>query len=153
MIKRNELKIVRFNGTERFEIVTGECFTVGDGDDLRLWFEIQTTADGAKCCADTSEYPRTPNAELGIPITGFNVENFLGCQFQHAGTSNDDEDSCDSIFYYHEHQPLRDNKVTVLQQLSGQTFRIRWTARTHDVVDFRNPEAQIEIECDFHVRQ
>ena len=82
----------------------------------------------------------------------FDIEKFVGCDFFHQGTLTDDEDSCDALFYYYEHQPLRDNRVAVLSRSDARMFRIRWTARTQDVVDFRDPDASIEIDCDFEVR-
>jgi len=151
----SELQIHRFNGTECFAIDTAKCFTVGSDDDLTLWFEIETTAEDSKPCSDTKEFPATPNAELGIRISDFDISDFVGREFHHAGTTNDDEDSCDSLFYYYyEHQPLRDNHVTILSQSDAGTFRIRWTARTQDVnhYDGSKPDARMEIECEFDVR-
>lgn len=150
----SDLQIHRFNGTERFVIGSARCFTVESGDDLTLWFEIETVADSAQPCSDTVDYPATPSAELGISISDFNIDDFVGHEFDHAGTESDDEDSCMSLFYYYEHQPLRNNHVTVLSRLGDRTFRIRWTARTQDVnyYDGSKPDAQVEIECDFDVR-
>jgi hypothetical protein len=150
----SELQIHRFNGTEHFAIKSAKCFTVGSGDDLRLWFEIETTTEGAQPCSDTAEFPAAPKAELGILVSEFNINDFVGREFHHAGTIDDDEDSCDSLFYYYEHQPLRENHVTILSQSDIGTFRIRWTARTQDVsyYDGSKPDAKIEIECEFKVK-
>ena len=150
----SDLQIHRFNGTEHFAIGVAKCFTVGSGDDLMLWFEIETVRDGAQPCDDTAGFLAAPNAELGIPISAFDINDFVGHEFHRVGTANDDEDSCEAIFYYYEHQPLRDNRVTVLSRSGDRTFRIRWTARTQDVnhYDGSKPDAQIEIECNFDVR-
>jgi hypothetical protein len=150
----NHLQLHRFNGTERFAIGSAKCFTVGHGDDFTLWFEIEAVADGAQQCSDTAEHPATPNAEVGIYVTEFHINEFLGREFYHAGTANDNEDSCKSLFYYYEHQPLRNNHLKVLSQSGDRKFRILWTARTQDVnyYDGSKPDAQFEVECDFDVR-
>jgi hypothetical protein len=148
------LQIHRFNGTERFIISSARCFTVGEGDDLTLWFEIEADANGAKPCSDTADDPAAPSAELGISVSEFNIDDFVGHEYELAGTENDDEDSCMSLFYYYEHQPLRNNHVKILSRTGERTFRIRWIAHTDDVnfYDDSKPDAQIEIECDFTVR-
>lgn len=150
----SDLQIHRFNGSEQFRIESAICFTVGSSDDLTLWFEIKTSANGAKPCADTKEFPPKPNAELGIRVSDFDINDFVGREFHHAGTTSDDEDSCDSIFCYYEHQPLRDNHVSVLSKSDSGTFRIRWLGPTQDVnhYDGSKPDARIEIECEFDVR-
>jgi hypothetical protein len=149
----NYLHIYRFNGTERFAIGTARCFTVGTGDELTLWFEIETVSDGSQTCSDTAEYAATPSAELGILVDDFNLNTIAGREFHHAGTADDEEDSCTSLFYYYEHQPLRENHVTVISRIDDRTLRIRWTARTQDVCyyDGSKPDAIIEIESNFEI--
>lgn len=150
----SDLQIHRFNGTEHFAIVSAKCFAVENGEEITLWFEVEATSDGAKQCRDTADFTASPSAELGIPVSCFNINDFVGREFRHAGTSNDNVDSCASIFYYYEHQPLRDNHVTVLSRISERNFRVRWIARTQDVnhYDGSKPDTRIEIECIFDVR-
>ena len=81
------------------------------------------------------------------------LKKLSGQTFHHKGTTSDDEDSCDSLFYYFSHQALRDNKVKVLSQLSETKIRVHWTGRTQDVnyYDGSKPDARIEVECDFDI--
>lgn len=126
-------------------------FTVGSADELTLWFEIETTGEGSQLNSDTSEFPATPSAELGIKVTEFDLKNLVGMQLNYLGTENDAEDSCDALFYYYEHQPLRDNQITIIAQNDTNRFNIRWYSRTQDVsfYDGSRPDAQVEIEADF----
>ncbi|MFG6106236.1 hypothetical protein U2F10_28580 [Leptothoe sp. EHU-05/26/07-4] len=148
----NQLIIHRFNGIETFPIVTAKMFTVGKVNDLTLWFEIETTEQGAQPNSDTSNFPANPNAELGIKIAEFKLNNLAGMQLHYAGTDNDREDSCNALFYYYDHQPLRDNHIIISAQNSLNIFRVHWSARTQDVnyYDDNKPEARIDIEANFY---
>lgn len=150
----NQLKIHRFNGTETFHIQTAWMFTIGSGNDLTLWFEIETTDQGAQPNSDTREFVATPKAELGVNVTHFAPENLVGMQLHHKGTINDDDDSCDALFYYYEHQSLRDNSITIIAQNKPNTFKVNWSARTQDVNDYdgSKPDAHLEIEADFQIK-
>lgn len=149
----NQLTINRFNGTEVFPIASAHLFTVRDNEDLTLWFEIEAAEKGAHFNADTLVYPATPSAELGIQMAQFDSSKLVGQQFTHPGISSDDGDSCCALFYYYEHQPLRDNQVSILSQ-SRNIFKICWIARTQDVnfYDGSKPDAKIEITADFTLK-
>ncbi|WP_345685899.1 hypothetical protein [Novipirellula caenicola] len=123
---------------------------IGKPGDCKLWFEINATKDGATLNDDTQHYPADPNGELGIDIADFAEESLVGLELFHAGTQNDDEDSCDSIFYYYEHQPLRKNSVQILDR-NGDAFTVRWSGVTQDVnhYDGTKPEAGVEIDATF----
>jgi hypothetical protein len=150
----NRLEIHRFNGTEFFHIESAKFFTVCCGDELMLWFEIETSNIDFKTCSDTLKYPARPKAELGIRVQDFNTQDFVGREFHHDGTKDDDDDSCNSLFYYYNHQPMRNNHLTVLSNSSPEIFRIRWTASTQDVnyYDGSKTDAMIKIECDFMLK-
>lgn len=126
----SDLQIHRVNGNERFVIGSARCLTVGSGDDLMLWFEIETVADSAQPCSDTADNPtlRTLNWEFSSQILTSTIS------------------SCMSLFYYNEHQYLRNNHVTVLSRSGDRTFRIRWKARTQavNIFDGSKPDAQVE---------
>lgn len=149
----NQLTITRFNGTEVFPIESAHLFTVRESENLTLWFEIEATEKGAHFNADTSVYPARPSAELGIKLAQFDASKLVGQKFKHPGTSNDDEDTCSALFYYYEHQPLRDNLVSILSQ-SSNIFKICWMARTQDVnfYDGSKPDAKLEINADFMLK-
>lgn len=149
----NQLTITRFNGTEVFPIESAHLFTVGDSEDLVLWFEIEATEEGATFNADTAEYPASPSAQLGIKVAQFDPSKLVGQQFKHPGISSDDEDACYALFYYYEHQPVWDNQVSILSQ-SSNIFKICWIARTSDVnyYDGSQPDAKIEINADFTLK-
>lgn len=144
------LSLSRFNGTERFAIETARMFTVGDADDIKLWFEIETVQDGAKQNEDTKPYPAAPKAELGIALGDFSADSLVGRDFYHVGPTSDNEDSCDSLFHYYEHQPLQNNHVVVSKR-DRDTFKVRWSATTQDVnyYDGSKPDAIVEIDADF----
>jgi hypothetical protein len=92
----------------------------------------------------------SPNAEVGIDLPELHPDKLVGRDFVMAGTQSDDEDSCMSLLYYCEHEPLRDNRIRVVSR-AGDMFRLRWTAVTVDVnyYDGSKPPTRVEIEGEF----
>ena len=89
----------------------------------------------------------------GITLPELDPEQLVGREFVFPGTKTDDEDSCRSLLYYCEHQPLRDNRIEVVSR-NGDRFRVRWTAVTQDVnyYDGSKPQTRVEIEGEFLFR-
>ncbi|MCM8528937.1 MAG: hypothetical protein NE327_20605 [Lentisphaeraceae bacterium] len=59
----NTLRIIRFNGSEKYTIESAKCFTVDEDDGIKLWFEIESTKKVEGTCEDTKEFEATPSAE------------------------------------------------------------------------------------------
>jgi len=55
-----------------------------------------------------------------------------------------------SLFYYCEHEPLRQNQIAVMSR-AGDRFWLRWKAVTKDAncYDGSKPPTQVEIEGEF----
>jgi len=143
----------RFNGDEVYRIASAVihvCATEGSEAPVTLWFEVAADADGARRCEDTEPLGMAPTAEVGIELPGVDMDALVGREFVVPGVRSDDEDSCMSLLYYCEHQPLCDNRITVVSR-DGDRFRLRWTARTQDVnyYDGSKPPTRVEIEGDF----
>jgi hypothetical protein len=143
----------RFNGDEVYRLKSAVMFAIAGDCGVTLWFEAEADRAGAVWCEDTAEIGMTPNAEVGITLPGLDPEQLVGREFVFPGTKTDDEDSCRSLLYYCEHQPLRDNLIAVLSR-DGDRFRVRWTAVTQDVnyYDGSKPPTRVEIEAEFLFR-
>lgn len=145
----------RFNGDEiyRFESAGISAYATEVG--VTLWFKVTADPTEAKLCEDTAEHGRgrSPNAEVGIDLPELEADKLVGCHFKMPGTKTDEEDSCKSLLYYFEHQPLRDNLITVVSRVDDR-FWLRWKARTQDVnfYDGSKPETQVEIEGEFRFK-
>src|SRR5262249_51924110 len=94
-----------------------------------------------------------PHAEVGIDLKKLAADELVGRTFVLRGTKSDDADSCTSRLYYCEHEPLRQNKITVVSR-TGDRFWLRWTAVTKDVnyYDGSKPPTKVEIEGEFLFR-
>ena len=143
----------RFNGDEVYQLKSAEMFGIADAASVTLWFEARADRSGAVRCEDTAEMGRSPDAEVGIALDHLDPEQLVGSEFAFPGTKTDDEDFCRSTLYYCEHQPLRDNRITVLSR-NGDRFLLRWTAVTMDVAyyDGSKPPTRVEIEGEFLFR-
>src|SRR5262249_24870975 len=122
----------RFNGDEVFRLKSAVMFGIAEDCGVTLWFEARADRVGAKWCEDTAEIGAVPKAEVGIDLIELDPEQLVGKEFLFPGTKTDEEDSCRSLLYYCEHEPLRNNCISVLSR-SGDKFRLRWTATTQDV--------------------
>jgi hypothetical protein len=140
----------RFNGDEvyRFKSAVMWAYTTQTG--VTLWFEVSADPEQAQRCEDTAEMGRSPDAEVGIDLLELNADDLVGREFLIPGTKTDDEDSCRSLLCYCEHEPLRQNRITVVSR-DGDRFWLRWTAITQDVnyYDGSKPPTQVEIEGEF----
>ncbi|MFG2628935.1 hypothetical protein [Streptomyces sp. NPDC048473] len=149
----------RFNGDEvyRFgsaEMWVGHASDGGTDADVTLWFELAADDDAVQRCEDTADSGMAPTAEVGIvlPAAEADAGRLVGRTFVMAGAA-DGEDSCMSLLYYYEHEPLRDNRITVVSR-DGDRFRLRWTAVCEDVnfYDGSKPPTRVEIEGEFLFR-
>jgi hypothetical protein len=140
----------RFNGDEVYRIQSAVMFGIAEDAGVTLWFEAKADREGAVWCADTVEIGTAPNASVGIDLLELDPDQLVGVEFVHEGTKSDDEDSCRSLLYYCEHQPLRENRIVVVSR-AGDRFRVRWTAVTQDVnyYDGSKPPTRVEIEGEF----
>lgn len=141
----------RFNGDEVYRLKSAVMHAYSTEEGVTLWFEARTDREGATRCADTAEMRRDPKAEVGIDLPELKIAELVGRTFSIPGTKNDDEDSCMSLLYYCDHQPLRANQITVVAR-KGDHFRLRWKAVTEDVnhYDGSKPQTVVEIEGDFY---
>src|SRR5262249_23668978 len=117
---------------------------------VTLWFEVAADHEAIQQCEDTAELGMEPNAEVGIDLPDLDADQLVGRQFVMPGTKTDDEDSCKSLLYYCDPEPLRNNTITVVSR-AGDRFWLRWTAVTKDVnyYDGSKPPTQVEIEGEF----
>jgi hypothetical protein len=141
----------RFNGDERFRIESAVMWAGEEEGKVTLYFEVSADSDGAQRCEDTTGMGRAaPRVEVAIDLPDLNISRLVGQEFVMPGTQSDDEDSCMSLMSYFEHEPLRDNRITIISQ-SGDRLCIRWTAVTPDpcVYDGSVPPARVEIEGEF----
>jgi hypothetical protein len=143
----------RFNGDEVYRLKSAVMFGIAEDSGITLWFEAEADREGAVWCKDTAEIGTSPNAEVGIDLPQLDPDQLVGMELVHEGTKTEDEDSCRSLLYYCEHQPLRDNRILVVSQ-DGDRFRVRWTAVTRDVnyYDGSKPPTRVEIEGEFLFR-
>jgi len=140
----------RFNGDEVYRFETAVMWAYVKGSGVTLWFEVSADADAIRQCEDTAEMGMSPNAEVGIDLPELDPDQLVGREFVIPGTKSDDEDSCMSLLYYCEHEPLRDNRIRVVSR-DGNRFWLRWTAVVRDVnyYDGSKPLTQVEIEGEF----
>jgi hypothetical protein len=146
----NRLVLHRFNGDEIYPIKSAEMFAIATPTGATLWFEVSADRNAVKRCEDTAEMRRAPSAEVAVDLSELDADDLVGRSFSIPGTKTDDEDSCRSLFYYCEHEPLRKNKITVVSQ-EGDRFWLKWTAVTKDVnyYDGSKPPTKVEIEGAF----
>lgn len=120
---------------------------------VTLWFEVEADSDAIQRCKDSAEIGHWPHVEVGIDLACLDADKLVGQEFIIPGTKTDEEDSCMSLFYYFEHEPLRQNRISVVSH-DGDRFWLRWTAITQDVnhYDGSKPPTQVEIEGEFLFR-
>jgi hypothetical protein len=140
----------RFNGDEIYRFKTAVMWAYTTATGVTLWFEVEADPDAVQRCEDTAEMGIWPNAEVGIDLPELDADQLVGRQFIIPGTKTDDEDSCMSLLCYCEHEPLRENNITVVSR-AGDRFWLRWMAVTKDVnyYDGSKPPTQVEIEGEF----
>lgn len=143
----------RFNGDEVYRLKSAVMFGLATDSGVTLWFEAKADRVGAVWCEDTAEIGTSPNAEVGITLPELNPDQLVGQELVFPGTKSDAEDSCMSLLYYCEHQPLRENRITIVSR-DGDRFRVHWTAVTQDVnyYDGSKPLTRVEIEGEFLFR-
>lgn len=145
----------RFLGDEVYPLRSATLRAIPRQDGgVTLWFEAIAGREAYRRCPDTDAQPRAPKIEVGIDLPALNVNALVGRTFLMQGTMSDEEDSCQSLMVYYEHEPVRDNRMTVLSR-NGDRFMVRWTAVTRDVnfYDGSEPETEIEIEGEFEFRR
>lgn len=149
-LPENRFILHRFNGDEIFPIKSAVMFASADEEGITLWFEVEAEPEALKRCPDTVEFGGRPRAEVAKNLKKFDLENLVGKEFRIPGTVDDDEDSCESLIYYYEHEPLRKNRIRILSR-HGDRFRLRWTAVTKDInfYDGSKPLTKVEIEGEF----
>jgi hypothetical protein len=140
----------RFNGDEVYRFKTAVMFAYTTEAGVTLWFEVATDSDALQRCEDTAEMDMSPYAEVGVNLSGLDADQLVGREFFIPGTKSDDEDSRMSLLYYCEHEPLRQNRITIFSR-AGDRFQLKWTAVTKDVnyYDGSKPPTQVEIEGEF----
>ncbi len=150
----SRLILHRFNGDEVYRFKTAVLWAYSTKTGVTLWFEVEGDSDAIQTCPDTAEMRMEPHAEVGIHLPELDADELVRRQFSIPGTKTDAEDSCMSLFYYCEHEPLRDNDITVVSQIGEDRFWLRWTARTQDVnhYDGSKPETRVEIEGEFRFK-
>jgi WD40 repeat protein len=140
----------RFNGDEVYRLESAVLWASRTARGVTLWFEAKADPKNAQRCEDTARMRMSPNAEVGIDLPDLDADELVGREFSIPGTKSDDEDSCMSLLYYCEHEPLRDNRIAVVSR-AGDRFRLRWTAVATDVnyYDGSKPPTRVEIEGEF----
>lgn len=143
----------RFNGDEVYRLKSAVMWAYKTKSGVMLWFEVCADPDALRRCDDTAEMGMSPGAEVGVPLPLLDADQLVGKRFVVPGTKSDDEDSCLSLFYYCEHDPLRDNEIEVLSRAEDR-FSVRWTAVTKDVnyYDASKPPTRVEIAGDFQFK-
>jgi hypothetical protein len=97
----------RFSGDEVYRFETAVMWAYANEPGVTLWFEVSADSDALQRCEDTAEMGMSPNAEVGINLPELDADQLVGREFAIPGTKSDDEDSCMSLLYYCEHEPLR----------------------------------------------
>ncbi|MGW9117148.1 hypothetical protein ACWGRV_10955 [Streptomyces sp. NPDC055663] len=156
------LVLHRFNGDEEYGLDTAvvrviRSYDGGDGDadaGVTVWFEALADPDAARRCEDTADGNAAPSAEVGVAMTAAeaDIDRLVGRTLLMPGVA-EGEDSAMSLLYYFEHEPLRDNRITVLAR-DGELLRVRWTGECDDVNFYDGSKAptRLEIEGDFLFR-
>jgi hypothetical protein len=140
----------RFNGDEVYRFETAVMWAYVNEPGVTLWFEVSADSDALQRCEDTAEMRMSPGAEVGIDLPELYADQLVGREFVIPGVNSDNEGSSMSLFCYCEHEPLCDNRITVMSR-NEDRFRLRWTAMTKDVnyYDGSKPPTQVEIEGEF----
>jgi hypothetical protein len=140
----------RFNGDEVYHFKSAVMWAYTTERGVTLWFEVEADPEKAQRCEDTAEMGMSPNAEVGIDLPELYSDEIVGQEFSIPGTKTDREDSCMSLLYYCEHEPLRQNRIKVVSRADDR-FWLKWTAVTKDVnyYDGSKPPTQVEIEGEF----
>ena len=143
----------RFNGEEVYRLESAVIWAYESTAGVTVWFEAHADPDAIRRCEDTAESEMSPNAEVGIEVPELDADQLVGRTFVLPGTATDEEDSCMSLLYYYEHEPLRDNSITIVSR-SEDLFVVRWTAVTKDVsyYDGSKPVTFVEIEGEFRMK-
>jgi hypothetical protein len=149
-LSENRFILHRFNGDEIYRFQSAVMWAYRTETGVTLWFEVAADPDALQRCEDTATMGVCPNAELGINLPDLDADQLVGQQFVLPGTTTDDDDSCMALLYYCEHEPLRDNSITVVSRNTDR-FWIRWTGVTKDVnyYDGSKPSTKVEIEGEF----
>jgi hypothetical protein len=146
----NRFILHRFNGDELYRFETAEMWAYVNQPGVTLWFKVVATDDAIQRCEDTAKMGRSPSAEVGIDLPKLNAGKLVGREFVISGTKSDDGDSCMSLLYYCEHEPLRENTIKVVSR-DGDRFWLCLTAVVRDVnhYDGSKPPTRVEIEGEF----
>jgi hypothetical protein len=151
---RGRFVLRRFNGDEVYRLKKAVMFAIAShAGGVTLWFEAVADDKRAKRCADTAELGMAPTAEVGVQLPALDAANLVGRTLSVPGTKTDAEDSCMSLMYYCEHEPLRKNKIAIVSRTADR-FEVRWTAVTKDVnhYDGSKPSTKVEIEGEFRFK-
>lgn len=140
----------RFNGDEAYRFEIAVMWAYDDDPGVTLWFEVSADPDALQRCDDTVGSGASPKVEVGITLPELDADQLMGREFVIPGVNSDDEDSCMSLLYYWEHEPLRENRISVVSR-EGDRFWLKWTAVTKDInyYDGSKPDTQVEIEGEF----
>lgn len=140
-----KLILRRFNGETVFPLETAELDVTRYRDVVELHFLVRA--------AESDDGVR-PGASVSVLLEQFDPASLAGSRFAVPAGYDERHHHQLSNFYYFEHEPLLNNAIEVTA-ISGRTVRVRWTATTADVdyYDGSKPDAGIEIEADFHLRE
>lgn len=147
------LTLHRFNGDEIYNVSQADIlYFVGD-EGVCLDFTVKTSEDPVQTLPDTRELRGRPNGQWQLIVPEFDPGDFVGREFL-IPLGYDEQEEYWTNFYYVEHEPLDDNRITVLGR-EGDRFRVRISGSVVDVnyYDGSKPPTQVVVEASFSLTQ
>ncbi len=99
---------------------------------------------------DTIAYNPHPIVEIYI-LDDVRLSDLVGREFSVEAGESEDEQDLISRFYYFEHEPLDNNRISIVSMTDSKTYTIKWTGSCTDPnhYDGSKDDAIIEIEAAF----
>jgi hypothetical protein len=145
---KHQFILHRFNGDEIFSLKSAIFWSYRDENSFKLCFEATSARPAIQTVEDTASLKKAPQASIDVPVNEVDLDRLVGSRFSIPEGEEDGEFI--SRLYYFEHEPMRDNVLTVVSR-SEERFHVIWTGIARDVsfYDGSKPDTRVEIDCEF----
>lgn len=141
------IQLARKEGIELYNYSMARMYFVGE----TLWFDIKGSAEDAKCNPDTVDCGMYPVIELGVQAPGHDIRKLAGTEFFHKGIENDEDDSCDALIYYFEHEPIINATIKISESQYQDKYKVIMSFMTNDIVDWELGPIRVNIDALFEI--
>lgn len=138
----NILNIKRFCGTELFKISVATWMLLEDEKPI-LSIDLYSDQPLQQC--EDSKHGSNISWTIMIPLEHEDVLSLKKQSVFKVPNPEDDGYDDNNLFYYFEHNEVRDQEVEILD-VDKNRFLIKATGVIEDVVYWKNPNAHLEIE-------